>query len=48
MFSLTTHRDHQRIDALFFKVRVVNQGRLKTVSRMANVGDQLGIAIDVH
>lgn len=48
MLGLTAHRNHQRIDPLFFKIGVVYQRRFKAVSRKANVGDQLSMAIDFH
>ena len=48
MGRLATHRNHERIDAFFFKIGVVNQWRLETVRWVANVGDQLCIAINVH
>ncbi len=49
MFCLTSHRHHQRIDSLFFKVRVVNQRRLEAVCGIANVGENFSIAINhVH
>ena len=48
MLSQATHWHHYRIDAFFFKIRVVDERRFKTVRGMANVGDQLGLAVDVH
>ena len=48
MFSLATHGNNQGIDALFFKVRVVNRWRFKTVRWIADVGDQLCVAVNVH
>ena len=40
------HRHHHSVDAGVLKVRVVDQRRLEAMSRIADVRDQGGVAVD--